>query len=68
MRSMLATKAAVLAELELFRSCLFVFGGRVISLLALGAGEGDDISHLESLHKRGCGERILPARPAVIIR
>jgi hypothetical protein len=45
MRSVLAAKTAVLLELKLFRSGLLVLGSRVISLLALCAGKGDDVSH-----------------------
>ena len=42
---MLATETAILAELQLFRRSLFVFGCRVILLLALGARKGNDVSH-----------------------
>ena len=40
---------AILLELEPVRSPLLIFRGRVISLLALGAGKGDDVSHNAAL-------------------
>jgi hypothetical protein len=46
MRSVAATEAAKLLELQLLRGILFVLGGRVIALLALGAGKRDYVSHL----------------------
>jgi hypothetical protein len=45
MRSVGATEAAKLLELQLLRGILLVFGGRIIALLALGAGKRDDVSH-----------------------
>jgi hypothetical protein len=41
----LTAETAVLAELKLARSRFFVLCGCVISLFALGATKGDDISH-----------------------
>jgi hypothetical protein len=40
-----AAEAAEFLELQLLRRVLLVFGGRIISLLALGAGKRDDVSH-----------------------
>jgi hypothetical protein len=45
MRSVAATEAAKLLELQLLRGILLVLGGRIIALLALGAGKRDDVSH-----------------------
>jgi hypothetical protein len=45
MRSVSPAEAAKLLELQLLRGVLFVLGGRIIALLALGAGKRDDISH-----------------------
>jgi hypothetical protein len=45
MRRVLLAEAAILAELQLVGSVLFVFGGRVIALLALGASQGNDVPH-----------------------
>jgi len=42
---MRTTEAAVFFELQLFRGRLFVFCGGIVSLLALGAGKSNDISH-----------------------
>ena len=42
---MLLAEAAVLFELQLCRGSLLVFGGGIVSLLALGTGKGDDVSH-----------------------
>ena len=42
---MLAAEAAVFAKLQLLRFGLLVLGGCVVSLLALGAGQCDDVSH-----------------------
>jgi hypothetical protein len=38
-------EAAVFLELQLLRRVSLVLRCRVVSLLALGAGQGDDISH-----------------------
>jgi hypothetical protein len=38
-------EAAVLLELQLLRRILLVLGSGIVSLLALGAGKGDDVSH-----------------------
>jgi len=46
MRSVSPAEAAKLLELQLLRGVLFVLGGRIIALLALGAGKRDDISHV----------------------
>ncbi len=40
---------AILLELYPVRSLLLVFRGRVISLLALGTGESDNVSHSVAL-------------------
>jgi len=40
-----AAKATVLLELQLLRRVFLVLGGRIISLLALGAGKRDYVSH-----------------------
>ena len=45
MRSVLPTEPAVFAEFELVGRILLVFRRRVIALLALGAGKGNDIPH-----------------------
>jgi hypothetical protein len=37
---------AILFVLDTLRVCLFVLFGRVITALALGAGQGDQCSHL----------------------
>ncbi|CAH2030562.1 protein of unknown function [Trichlorobacter ammonificans] len=42
---MLAAKTAVLAELELLGRRLLVFGRGIVSLLALTASKGHDVSH-----------------------
>jgi hypothetical protein len=39
-------EAAVFLELQLLRRVLLVLGRRVVSLLALRAGKGNDISHV----------------------
>ena len=44
-RSVLTAETAVLAEFKFARSRFFVFCGCVVSLFALGATKGDDISH-----------------------
>jgi hypothetical protein len=46
---MLAAEPAVLAELKLLRLSLLVLRRGVVSLLALGAGERNDISHCNIL-------------------
>ena len=45
MGSMLPAETAVFAELQLVWSALLVFRGGVITLLALGTSEGDDVPH-----------------------
>ena len=45
MRRVLLAEAAILAELQFFWSVLLVLGSRIVPLLALGAGEGHDITH-----------------------
>jgi hypothetical protein len=45
MRSVSAAEAAEFLELQLLRRVFLVFGGRVIALLALGAGKRDYVSH-----------------------
>ncbi len=45
MWSMLATKTAILAEFKFTRSRFFVFSCGVVSLFALCATKGDDVSH-----------------------
>ena len=49
-------EAAVLLELQLLRRILLVLGGGIVSLLALGAGEGDDVSHCVLPLIRHCRE------------
>ena len=44
-RSMGPAEAAVLLELQFLRRVFLVLGGGIVSLLALGAGKGDDVSH-----------------------
>jgi len=44
-RSMGPAEAAVLLELQLLRGSLLVFRSSVVSLLTLGAGEGNNVSH-----------------------
>ena len=38
-------KPAVFLELKLLRRVLLILGGRIVSLLALGAGKRNDVSH-----------------------
>jgi len=45
MRSVGTAEAAKLLELQLLRGVFLVLGGRIIALLALGAGKRDDVSH-----------------------
>jgi hypothetical protein len=45
---MLSAETAVLAELQLVRGIFLVFGRGVITLLALGTSQGNDIPHDES--------------------
>jgi hypothetical protein len=40
------TEAAILFELQLLRCVLFVLCGGIVSLLALSAGKGNDVSHV----------------------
>jgi hypothetical protein len=40
-----AAKAAKFLELQLLRRILFVLRRSIVSLLALGAGKGNDVSH-----------------------
>jgi hypothetical protein len=42
---MLLAKSAIFIELKLVRRCALVFGRRIISLFALGAGQRNDDSH-----------------------
>jgi hypothetical protein len=46
---MSAAEAAEFLELQLLRRVFLVFGGRVIALLALGAGKRDYVSHCKFL-------------------
>jgi hypothetical protein len=39
-------ESAVFLELQLLRRVLLILGRGVVSLLALGAGKGNDVSHL----------------------
>ena len=41
---MLAAETAVLAELQFLGSGLLVLGGGIVTLLALGAAQGNDVS------------------------
>ena len=45
MGGMRPAEAAVLLEFEFLRSSLLIFRGRIITLLARGAGERDDVAH-----------------------
>ena len=54
MRRMGVAEAAVLLEFQFLRGILFVFGGGIVSLLALGAGKGDDVSHIYSSFMTRC--------------
>ena len=47
-RRMLSAETAVFTKLQLVRCILFVFCRGVITLLALGASQGNDIPHDES--------------------
>ena len=67
MRSMRAAKTTVLFELQLLRGRLFVFSGGIVSLLALGAGKSDDISHCNLPLYTSCGGEITPT-PTNFIR
>ena len=49
-RGVFTAEPAVFAEFELFRFGSFVLCSRVISLLALGAGERNYISHCSILY------------------
>jgi hypothetical protein len=42
---MSTTKATVFLEFKFLWRCPFVLGGRIISLLALGTGKRNNISH-----------------------
>jgi hypothetical protein len=48
---MLLTEAAILAELQPFGLGFFVFGRRIISTLALGASESDNVPHDSTLQR-----------------
>jgi len=39
-------ETAVLLEFQFLRGILLVFCGGIVSLLALGAGKGDDVYHV----------------------
>ena len=52
MDRMLAAETAILFELQLVRSILFVLGRRVVALLALGAGKSHYVAHLFTLGVR----------------
>lgn len=43
--SVLAAETAILIKLQLVRSILLVLGRCIVSLLALGASESDDVTH-----------------------
>jgi hypothetical protein len=45
MGRMLPTKTAILFELQFVGSIPLVLGGRIVALLALGAGKSHDIAH-----------------------
>jgi hypothetical protein len=45
---MLSAKTAVLAEFQLVRRIFFIFGSRVIALLAFGASQSNDVPHVHS--------------------
>jgi hypothetical protein len=47
---MLTAESAVFAKLKLFRFGSFILCRCVVSLLALGTGERDDISHCSILY------------------
>jgi len=47
---MLTTETAVLAKLELLRFCSFILCRCVVSLLALSAGERNNVSHCSILY------------------
>jgi hypothetical protein len=50
MRRVLATEAAELAHLDSLGRLLLVLRRAVVTPLALGAGEGDDVTHKRSLN------------------
>jgi hypothetical protein len=49
-RDVLAAEAAVLAQLDPFARLLLVLRGAVVTAFALGARQGDDVTHDESLN------------------
>ncbi len=49
MRRMNLAEGAILLKLEPVRSLLLVFRSRIVSLLALSAGKGNDVSHSAAL-------------------
>jgi hypothetical protein len=49
---MLPAETTILAEFQLVGGVFLVFGGGVVTLLAFGAGEGDDVSHCFSFTPR----------------
>ncbi len=49
MRRMSPAEGTVFLELEPVGSILLVFRRRIVSLLALGTGKGDDVSHSAAL-------------------
>jgi hypothetical protein len=42
---MFAAKPTIFIKFKLVRRCPFILGRRIIALLALGAGQGDNDSH-----------------------
>jgi hypothetical protein len=56
---MLATKTAVLVELQFIRSILLVFGRSVVALLAFSASESDYIAHSHCPQRLHDGGRVL---------
>jgi hypothetical protein len=45
MKGMGSAKTTILFKFKFLRSILFVFGRRIIPVLALSTPEGDDVSH-----------------------
>ena len=60
---MLLTKAAILAEFELFWSSTLIFCCRVVALLALGTRERNNISHRAFPFRIEAGRSMAPRHP-----
>ena len=64
MGSMLTTKTAILVKLKLFRFGSLVLSGGVVSLFALSASEGNNVSHRSSFLRPAGAATTRAAAPA----